>query len=257
MLESDRLQIKMMQDNSENYPRLVPVGDSALLVEFENRIAESINVRVLNLKKKIDAVAIRGVVETVSSYRSLLIHYNCLAISLTDLVGLVEPWASDVSSSKAVERTWKIPVCYEGEAAVDLEDVARLHDLTTEEVIRLHRESVYRVYMVGFAPGWCYLGGLDPKLHTPRLKSPRLKVPAGCISIGGQQGMIGAQPMPSGWRLLGQTPIKTYVSDRTPPFFISAGDYIEFYRIDRNEFLALDRAVEKGDLVAEEVIFNE
>ena len=107
--------------------------------------------------------------------------------------------------------------------------------------------------MVGFAPGWCYLGGLNPKLATPRLESPRLKVPKGCISIGGQQGMIGGQAMPSGWRLLGQTPVQTYAPTRKPPFFIEVGDRIQFYEVDTTEFKKLQKAADEGEFVAQEV----
>jgi KipI family sensor histidine kinase inhibitor len=140
---------------------------------------------------------------------------------------------------------------------VDLDEVARIHGLTTNEVIRLHKESNFQVYMVGFAPGWCYLGGLNPMLHTPRLDSPRLQVPAGCISIGGQQGMIGALPMPSGWRLLGQTPVKSYVPDRDPPFIISAGDLIEFYQINAAEYERMQQAAERGELIAQDITNNQ
>lgn len=239
------------------YPRLMAIADSALLIEFENRIDDNINSQVLNLKTQLDAANIAGVLETVPSYRSLLVHYNCLQIDLAGLSEIVEYHLSSLNRDTTTNRSWRVPVCYGGEAGADLDDVARIHDMTTEDVIRLHRDATYRVYMVGFAPGWSYLGGLDPKLHTPRLDSPRLKVPAGCISIGGQQGMIGGLSMPSGWRLLGQTPVRTYDPNREPPFFISAGDEIHYYEIDTNEFERMSKAAEKGELVAEEFVAEE
>ncbi|MGK0292324.1 MAG: KipI family sensor histidine kinase inhibitor [Porticoccaceae bacterium] len=239
-----------------DYPRLVAVADSALLIEFENRIDVDINIQVLRLKNRLDFLSIEGILETVASYRSVLVHYNCLAISLAELKGYIQPLFAEETSQSSIEKHWRIPVFYGGDGAVDLEEVARLHDLSTEDVIRLHKESDFRVYMVGFAPGWCYLGGLDPILRTPRLNSPRLQVPAGCISIGGQQGMIGALPMPSGWRLLGQTPVRSYAPEREPPFIISAGDRIEFYDISLSEYELMQRCSEKGELVAEEVSVN-
>lgn len=232
---------------------MVAVGDSALLVEFENHIDALTNAKVLSLKHLLDDTEITGIIETVASFRSLLIHYNCLVISLADLeAGVGRLLASSEHQVNSGKR-WRIPVFYHGHGAVDLDEVARIHGLTTNEVIRLHKESNFQVYMVGFAPGWCYLGGLNPMLHTPRLDSPRLQVPAGCISIGGQQGMIGALPMPSGWRLLGQTPVKSYVPDRDPPFIISAGDLIEFYQINAAEYERMQQAAERGELIAQDI----
>lgn len=239
-----------------SYPKLVPVADSALLVEFENRIDVDINIQVLQLKNKLDYLGIEGIIETIASYRSVLVHYNCLAICLAELKDQIGLLLAEKNSQSSTGKHWRIPVFYGGDGAVDLEEVARLHELSTNEVIRLHKESEFRVYMVGFAPGWCYLGGLDPILHTPRLNSPRLQVPAGCISIGGQQGMIGALPMPSGWRLLGQTPVRSYAPEREPPFIISAGDRIEFYDINLGEYELMQRCSEKDELVAEEVNSN-
>lgn len=236
---------------------MVAVGDSALLVEFENHIDALTNAKVLSLKHLLDDTEITGIIETVASFRSLLIHYNCLVISLADLeAGVGRLLASSEHQVNSGKR-WRIPVFYHGHGAVDLDEVARIHGLTTNEVIRLHKESNFQVYMVGFAPGWCYLGGLNPMLHTPRLDSPRLQVPAGCISIGGQQGMIGALPMPSGWRLLGQTPVKSYVPDRDPPFIISAGDLIEFYQINAAEYERMQQAAERGELIAQDITNNQ
>jgi KipI family sensor histidine kinase inhibitor len=239
------------------FPSLVAVGDSALLVEFENHIDALTNAKVLSLKHLLDDTEITGIIETVASFRSLLIHYNCLVISLADLEAGVGRLLASSEHQVNNGKRWRIPVFYHGHGAVDLDEVARIHGLTTNEVIRLHKESNFQVYMVGFAPGWCYLGGLNPMLHTPRLDSPRLQVPAGCISIGGQQGMIGALPMPSGWRLLGQTPVKSYVPDRDPPFIISAGDLIEFYQINAAEYERMQQAAERGELIAQDITNNQ
>lgn len=233
---------------------LIPVGDSALLIEFENRIDAEINTQVLRLKRRMDAAQMQGVIEVVPSYRSLLIQYNCIATSLGELSDTVASLVDAADTQASASRCWRIPVLYGGEAGCDLDEVARLHDMSTAEVIRQHSEAVFRVYMLGFAPGWCYLGGLPESLHTPRLSSPRLQVPKGCISIGGQQGMIGALAMPSGWRLLGQTPVRSYDPGRQPPFIIEAGDEVQFYSVDAPEFQRLEQAAEKGDVPIEAVI---
>jgi len=247
-----------MTNAAFSYPRIVPINDSALLVEFENRIDETVNQQVLDLAQQIDSLCISGVIEVTASYRSLLIYYNCVALSLIELTKRIQTLLNQVESRTQVKTNcWRVPVFYRGDGAVDLDALAKIHHLTTDEVIRHHKESDFRVYLVGFAPGWCYLGGLNPILHTPRLDTPRLKVPAGCISIGGQQGMIGGLAMPSGWRLLGQTPVKTYAPMRQPPFFINAGDRINFYEIGKREYLSLQQAAEQGELVAEEVAYEQ
>ncbi len=232
---------------------LIPVGDSALLIEFENRIDPEINAQVLLLKQRIERAHIPAIIEVVPSYRSLLIQYNCITTSLDQLSNTVAELIEDESSEESESRCWRVPVLYGGEAGCDLDEVASLHDMSTDDVIRLHSEAVFRVYMLGFAPGWCYLGGLPEPLHTPRLSSPRLQVPKGCISIGGQQGMIGALAMPSGWRLLGQTPVKSYDPHRDPPFIIEAGDEVQFYPVNNTEFQRLEKAAEQGDPLIEAV----
>ena len=242
-----------MTIESNALPKLIPVSDSVLLIEFENSISTEISNQVLALKSAIEKVSISGVQECVAGYRSLLVHYDCLQLSLAQLQKQLEPLLEQNQSLDFEFKTWRVPVLYRGEAAIDLDVVARLHSLTTDEVVRLHKESGFRVFMVGFAPGWCYLGGLDPKLATPRLDSPRLEVPKGCISIGGQQGMIGGQAMPSGWRLLGQTPVQTYAPKRKPPFFIEVGDRIQFYEVNQRDFDQMQKAADSGEFVAQEV----
>lgn len=246
-----------MTTEQKGIPKLIAVSDSALLIEFECKISTEISNQVLALKYAIETVGISGVQECVAGYRSLLVHYDCLRLPLAQLQNALAPLLDQLISSKQSTnlefKTWRVPVLYRGEGALDLDAVAKLHGLTTDEVVRLHKQSEFRVFMVGFAPGWCYLGGLDPKLATPRLESPRLTVPKGCISIGGQQGMIGGQAMPSGWRLLGQTPVQTYAAKRTPPFFIEVGDRIEFYEVNQRDFNQMQKAADGGEFVAQEV----
>ena len=242
-----------MTTQSNSSPKLIPVSDSALLIEFENSISTEVSNQVLAVKCVIEKVNISGVQECVAGYRSLLVHYDCLQLPLAQLQKELEPLLENNQSLGLEFQTWRVPVLYRGEAAIDLDAVAQLHNLTTDEVVRLHKESDFRVFMVGFAPGWCYLGGLDSKLATPRLDSPRLTVPKGCISIGGQQGMIGGQAMPSGWRLLGQTPVQTYAPKRKPPFFIEVGDRIQFYEVNQRDFDQMQKAADRGEFVAQEV----
>ncbi len=232
-------------------PTIKPVSDSALLLEFENKIDRSTNQQVLAVQRRLAGDALDGVVEIVPSYRSLLIHYDCTQIGLERLQNSLLELLASYSAEQETQRLWRVPVCYGGDAGCDLDEVAGLHELDTNEVIRLHSTAEFRIYMIGFAPGWCYLGGLPEALHTPRLESPRLRVPRGCIPIGGQQGLIGALPMPSGWRLLGQTPVRSYMPGREPAFLFAPGDEIRFYAIDAKEYASLDKAAERGELLIE------
>ncbi|WP_037446158.1 5-oxoprolinase subunit PxpB [Skermanella stibiiresistens] len=230
-------------------PRFLPAGDAALTVEFGQAIDAGINARVLALDAALTAAAMPGVVETVPTYRSLLIQFDPDILTHADLIGalggLDRSAAQDVKEASG-GRDWTIPVCYGGEHGADLEDVARHHGVTAEEVVRLHLSGDYRVYMIGFAPGFAYLGGLPPELHTPRRRDPRMRVPAGTISIGGMQAAVCSTPIPSGWHLLGRTPIRGFDLNRADPFLFRPGDRIRFTRIDAAEFDRLDAAHASG-----------
>ncbi len=144
-----------------------------------------------------------------------------------------------------------MPVVYGGEFGIDLEAVAERAELTPEEVIARHSGADYRVYMLGFLPGFTYLGGLDPKLATPRRQEPRLEAPAGMIAIGGVQTGIQCIAAPSGWNIFGRTPVRTYHPGRDPIFLIEPGDHVTFFPVPASEWDALDRAGEAGEMVAE------
>ncbi len=234
-------------------PTLKPVADAAILVEFENRIAAEVNDRVLALLAGVNEAAIEGVIEAVPGYRSLLVYYDPLHLAYEDIAGRLERLAASPTASKPGGRRWQVPVWYDGRGRRDVERVATHNGLSEHEVIDIHSATVYRVYLVGFAPGWTFLGGLDERLHTPRLDDPRAEVPAGSISIAGQQGLICGPAMPSGWNLLGLTPERTWAPDRDEPFFIEPGDEVEFRRIDEKEFKDLQGRVAGGERVSHPV----
>ena len=233
--------------------KLRAVADRALLIEFENRIAEDINDQVLNLARLLEQDPIAGVSEAVPAYRTLLVHYDPLTIEYDSLCNKIRPLLNHGDMPAQSRRRWLVPVLYGGEAAPDLKQLSKRHSLSEEQIIDIHSGTIYRVYMVGFAPGWTFLGGLDPLLYTPRLDAPRAEVPAGCISIGGQQTLIGGQAMPSGWNLIGQTPERTFAPERDKPFFMTAGDEVTIRRINRNEFDELSQQVAAGSRVSHEL----
>ncbi|MBV5270127.1 MAG: allophanate hydrolase subunit 1, partial [Afipia sp.] len=187
-------------------PRILPSGDTALVVEFGRSIDPPINRQVLNLDRNVASEAIAGVMETVPTYRSLLVHYDPVRIDYAALSEKLLALAQLPVPAETVVRRWRVPVVYGGDYGLDLDDVARAHSISTSDVIAKHTGSEYRVAMIGFTPGFAYLGGLDPTIATPRRESPRTETPPGTISIGGVQACVQCLAAPSGWHLLGRTP---------------------------------------------------
>jgi KipI family sensor histidine kinase inhibitor len=231
-------------------PRILPCGDGAVSVEFGATIDPEINARVLALDA-IVADAIPAVVESVPTYRSLLVRYDPLLSTFDEIRTGLLAIASDLPAKPRTGRLWQVPVVYGGAFGIDLDDVAALHGLSRSGLIDRHTAPTYQVYMIGFLPGFAYLGGLDQSIATPRRTSPRLVTPAGTISIGGIQALVAAMEAPSGWHLLGRTPVRAFMPARDPPFLLTPGDRVRFRPIDPAAFEALDRAAAAGEPVAE------
>jgi KipI family sensor histidine kinase inhibitor len=232
-------------------PRILPSGDTALTVEFGRSIDPAINRQVLTLDRNVAAEAIAGVLETVPTYRSLLVHYDPVQVGYTALSEKLLALAQLPVPAETAIRRWRVPVVYGGDYGADLDDVARAHSISTSDVIARHTGGDYRVAMIGFTPGFAYLSGLDPAIATPRRESPRTETPPGTISIGGGQACVQCLAAPSGWHLLGRTPVRTFHPHRDPVFLMEPGDAVNFHAIDAGEFAALDRAAERGEIVAE------
>ncbi|MDE2380383.1 5-oxoprolinase subunit PxpB [Bradyrhizobium sp.] len=232
-------------------PRLLPSGDCAVTVEFSRTIDDDANQRVLALDRAVAAAAIEGVIEAVPTYRSLLVHYDPCVIGFDGLGGKLLALAGQPAPPSAKPRRWRIPVAYGGEHGIDLEDVAKTLDTTPDDIVARHIAGDYRIAMIGFTPGWSYLSGLEPFLHMPRRQNPRLSTPAGTISIGGVQTGIQCLAGPSGWHLLGRTPVRTYQLHRNPIFLTEPGDRVTFFAIDHKTFAEQDRAAEAGEIIAE------
>ena len=216
--------------------RLLAAGDTALTVELGDAVDPRINARVLSLDRALAEANLAGVVETVPTYRSLQIHFDPERLDAGDLHRTIERLSATLDDEAPPGRLWTVPVAYGGEHGLDLESVAERTGLATDEVIARHMGGDYRVYMIGFQPGFTYLGGLDPKLHLPRRETPRLKTPAGTISIGGIQAAVASIEAPSGWHLLGRTPVRAFDPARADPFLFRAGDRIRFERIAHDDY---------------------
>jgi 5-oxoprolinase (ATP-hydrolysing) subunit B len=232
-------------------PRLLPSGDSAITVEFSRNIDDAANRRVLTLDRTLTEEPVSGVTETVPTYRSLLVHYDPLQIGFDALSEKLAALAERPVPPVANTRHWRIPVAYGGEHGIDLEDVAKTLKSTPDDIVARHVASEYRVAMIGFTPGWSYLSGLEPALEMPRRQNPRLLTPAGTVSIGGVQTGVQCLAGPSGWHLLGRTPVRTYQLHRKPTFLLEPGDRVTFSVVDAKTFAEQDRAAEAGEIIAE------
>jgi KipI family sensor histidine kinase inhibitor len=238
-------------DAKLSQPRLLPSGDSAITVEFAKQIDDTANQRVLMLDRALAEAPVNGITETVPTYRSLLVHYDPCQIDFAALGEKLLALAKRPAPPNGRSRHWRVPVAYGGENGIDLEEIAKKLSATPNDVVARHVAGHYRVAMIGFSPGWSYLSGLDKSLHMPRRQNPRLVTPAGTISIGGMQTGIQCVAAPSGWHLLGRTPVRTYQLHRVPIFLLEPGDRVTFYAIDAKTFGEMEKAAESGEIVAE------
>lgn len=210
-------------------PRIVPLGDSSLLVQFGEEIDPDVNQRVHALANLVDASSIPGVIETVPAYGTLLVQYDPFVLSFTQIKNILRERISQVEGNVSRKpRQVKVPVRYGGEYGVDLESVASHLQLRVEEVIRIHTQRTYTVYMMGFTPGFPYMGKLDDALVMPRLETPRTHVPAGTVAIAGLQTGIYPIASPGGWQLIGWTPLKLFDPASETPFLFAPGDEVKF-----------------------------
>lgn len=217
--------------------RILVSSDQSLCVEFGNVISEEINNKVRAYTIVAERAAIEGVVEYVPTYRSVTVHYRPEVITyaaLKDrLLALIDAMGEvDIPPVQTIE----IPVLYGGEYGPDLAHVAEVNGLTEQEVITIHGKPEYVIYMLGFTPGFCYLGGMDPRISTPRLEVPRVRIPAGSVGIAGSQTGIYPVDSPGGWQLIGRTPLRMYDPSRERPILLDAGMHLRYYPIDQAEF---------------------
>lgn len=222
-------------------------GDMALTVRFENEIREDINRCVTSLAHLVGEAGIKGVTEVIPTFNSLTVLYDCTVIRSARLQKRLAKLIGQISSDDAgASRVFYIPVCYEERFSPDMANVCAHTGLTRDEVIALHSAKPYLIYMLGFLPGFAYLGGMDERLATPRLDSPRLEIFAGAVGIGGSQTGIYPVASPGGWQLIGKTPVKVYDPSRAEPILYKAGDRIKFCPVDGNEFERIEREVAAG-----------
>ncbi|MGE5245076.1 MAG: 5-oxoprolinase subunit PxpB [Betaproteobacteria bacterium] len=217
--------------------RIVTAGDSVLIVEFEERIDPAVNARAIALAESVQAAAIRGVRDVVPTYRSVAVYFDPLRTDYDALVRRLEREVAAAGSGIVHERPpIDIPVCYGGEFGPDLAAVAAFAHLGESEVVALHAGATYRVFMLGFVPGFAYMGVVDDRIAIPRHSTPRVRVPALSVGIAGVQTGIYPAETPGGWQLVGRTPLAPFDAGRPEPFLLKAGDAVRFRPIDRGEY---------------------
>ena len=235
-----------MENSMENVRYLIS-GDSAVTVEFGNTISPEINRKIRAFKIALERAQIEGIIETVPTYRSLLVCYRPEVIRYG---ALTERLKEVLSSSDSIQipppSVVEIPVLYGGEMGPDLAHVAECHGLTKEEVIKIHTSRDYLIYMLGFIAGFPYLGGMDERIATPRLENPRVKIEGGSVGIAGAQTGIYPVASPGGWQLIGRTPVKLYDADREKPVLLEAGQYIRFRSVSEDEYHEIGKQAESG-----------
>ena len=227
--------------------RYLVAGDSAVCVEFGNEISPEINKKIRAFKIAVEKSDIPGIVETVPTYRSLLVHYHPEVIVFKALTEKFDKLMGSLSSIPIPPPTViEIPVLYGGEMGPDIENVAEHNHKTVEEVIKIHTSEEYLIYMIGFIAGFPYLGGMSKEIATPRLKSPRVKIEGGSVGIAGEQTGIYPVASPGGWQLIGRTPLKLYDADREKPVLLEAGQYSKFAAVTEEEYKKIEKEVEDG-----------
>lgn len=226
--------------------RFLPAGDTAIVVEFGDRVDRGLNAQVLRLSALVRAARIPGIVETLPTLRSLLVHYDPLVSDGASVTASIDRLLHHPHGTATRTRAWRVPACYEGGHAPDLEEVAKRTGLDPGEVVRLHSSAQYHVYMVGFSPGFPYMGDLPESLALPRRKDPRVRVPAGSVAIATTMTAIYPVESPGGWHLIGATPVRLFDARWQRPALLAPGDTVKFEPVGAREFDEIRAAVTAG-----------
>lgn len=227
--------------------RFLPAGDAALSVEFGNEISAEINRRIRAFNIAIKQSGLKGITETVPTYRALMVHYQPDIIGFHKLIGVLKDLLGRLDEvTVPPQSVIEIPVLYGQEEGPDIEYVAEYSHKTVEEVISIHSSPEYLIYMLGFTPGFPYLGGMSKEIATPRLAQPRVKIAANSVGIAGEQTGIYTVDSPGGWQIIGKTPLCLYDAGRDEPILLEMGQYIKFRPIDKDEYSRIEAMVLSG-----------
>ena len=241
-------------------PTISPVGDRAISIDFGQVIDPTINRHIRQTIERIKALQLDGIIELVPTYCALLVEYDAMLYSYSEICNIIEPTLEEgmTNTTNELVTVVEVPTVYGGEFGPDLSFVASHNHLSEDEVISIHSGTDYLVYMLGFIPGFSYLGGMDSRIATPRLSSPRTVIPAGSVGIAGEQTGTYPSDSPGGWQIIGRTPVTMYDMSKAQAALLNAGDYVRYVPIDESEFhrikslgsdyVPVIREVEVGDL---------
>lgn len=241
-------------------PTISPVGDRAISIDFGQVIDPTINRHIRQTIERIKELQLEGIIELVPTYCALLVEYDAMLYSYSEICNIIEPTLEKgmTDTTNELVTVVEVPTVYGGEFGPDLSFVASHNHLSEDEVISIHSGTDYLVYMLGFIPGFTYLGGMDARIATPRLSSPRTLIPAGSVGIAGEQTGTYPSDSPGGWQIIGRTPVTMYDMSKAQAALLNAGDYVRYVPIDESEFhriktlganyVPVIREVEVGDL---------
>ncbi len=241
-------------------PTISPVGDRAISIDFGQVIDPTINRHIRQTIERIKELQLEGIIELVPTYCALLVEYDAMLYSYSDICNIIEPTLEEgmTDTTNELVTVVEVPTVYGGEFGPDLSFVATHNHLSEDEVVSIHSGTDYLVYMLGFIPGFTYLGGMDPRIATPRLSSPRTLIPAGSVGIAGEQTGTYPSDSPGGWQIIGRTSVTMYDMSKAQVALLNAGDYVRYVPIDESEFhrikslgsdyVPVIREVEVGDL---------
>jgi inhibitor of KinA len=231
--------------------RLLLAGDTALVVEFGQEIDRTISTVVLALARRLNEARLHGIVETVPTFRSLMVHYEPLLLPTEDLAVQIGKLMQDLQTSEVTGRQWRLPACYDASLAPDLGEVAALTGLTSAQVIERHSAVNYHVYTLGFQPGFAYLGDVPPELVLPRREVPRPKIPGGSLAIAAKMTAVYPLESPAGWHLIGRSPVPLWQPPPKARSLLAPGDRVIFTPVSPREYETLRARPLDGAFLAE------
>ena len=226
--------------------RVLASGDTVLILEFGERIDPHLSRRVNALDQALRRAPPAGVIETVPTFRSLAIHYDPDRISFEALTGKLHELAEETSEAAAQTRLWRIPACYDAEFGPDLREIGERAALTPEQVIECHASRRYLVYMMGFLPGFPYMGNVAEPIALPRRERPRTRVPKGSVAVATEMTAVYTLESPGGWHILGRTPVRFFDIERAHPALLAPGDEVKFEPISREDYEAIRKQLSEG-----------
>lgn len=236
----------------ENKTRFYPLGDTGIKIEFSEQVSSSLSRKIKGFCELLRQSGISGIIEWVPTYTGVSVYYDPVKIEYNEMSDeLIKVLGKESLPEEESSEMIHIPVVYGGEHGEDLEKVAKSHGLSGKEVIDIHSGKDYLIHMIGFLPGFPYLGGMSPRIATPRLENPRSRVPAGSVGIAGEQTGIYPLESPGGWNIIGRTPVQLFSPDQENPFLYQAGDYIRFVPVTETEFNTIRYDVRNGNYVPE------